>query len=151
MHVKWSLFLVQALPAYLVPGNDNSSFPLASLPQVMCASKSGTGRGSSPHGPAAHSGLGKPGIQKPHRQRKEPLRGKARALGCAATAEDVMQLSSLYSCIRYQGHLIPSSSNMIVERTNPLYSIPAQVGSALFHCQIAPGKTSLQKKIIPGF
>lgn len=34
MHVKWSLFLVQALPGYPVPGKDNCSFPLANLPQL---------------------------------------------------------------------------------------------------------------------
>lgn len=64
--MKWSLFLVQALPGYPVPGKDNCSFPLATLSEVRSASKSGTGRGSTPHGPAAPSGLGKPGIQKSH-------------------------------------------------------------------------------------
>lgn len=117
MHVKCcSLFLVQALPGYPVLGEDNCSFPLASLPQVRGARKSGIGGGSTPHGPAAPSGLGKPGIQKSHGQRKEPLGGKARALGCAATADDARQLSSLYSSIRGQGHPIPSVSNMDVER-----------------------------------
>lgn len=124
MHVKWSLFLVQALPGYPDLGKDNCFSSLAGLPQARSARKSGTGGASTPHGPAAPSGLGKPGIQKSHGQRKELLWGKARALGCAATAEDTKQLSSLYSCIRDQGCPTPSSSNMDVERTNPLCSIP---------------------------
>lgn len=129
MHVKWSLFLVQALPGYPVLGKDNCTFPLAGLPQVRSAKKSGTGGGSTPHIPAAPSGLGKPGIHQSHGQRKEPLGGKARALGCAATAEDAKQLSSLYSCIRDQGRPVPSSSNMDVERTEPLCSIPCVTSS----------------------
>lgn len=49
------------------------------------------------------------------------LGGKPRRpLGCAATADEAKQLSSLYSCIRGQGHPIPSFSNMDVERTNTM-------------------------------
>lgn len=48
MHVKWSLFLVQALPGYPVLGKDNCTFPLAGLPQVRSARKSGTGGGKHP-------------------------------------------------------------------------------------------------------
>lgn len=118
MHVKCSLLLVQALPGYPRPGKDNCSFPQLE-----------TGRGSIPHGSAVPSGLGKPGVQKSHGQKKEPLGGKARALGIAATAEDAEQLSSLYSCIRDQGHPIPSSTNMDVEGTNPLCSIPCVTSS----------------------
>lgn len=104
-------------------------FPPASIPQIRGTRKAGPGRGSTPHGSAAPSGLGKPGVQKSHGERKEALGGKARVLGCAATAEDANQLSSHYSCVRDQGCPIPTSANMDVERTNPLCSIPCVTSS----------------------
>lgn len=62
--------------------------------------------------------LGKPGIQPPHGQQKEPLGKKAKALSCAATAEDAKQLSSIpVSGIKDAQFPVPQI--WVLERTNP--------------------------------
>lgn len=142
---------VQALPGYPVLGEDDCSFPLASLPQVRSARKSGTGGGSTPHGPAAPSGLGKPGIQKSHGQRKEPLGRKAKEtlrLCCYSRWGQ----AALLTLLLYQGSRTSNSQFLKYGCGEDKYHVwAAQVGSALFHCQIAPGKTSLPRKSFLAF
>lgn len=129
-----------------MPGEGNWTFPLAGHPQVRSAGKSGRGRGSTPHGPAAPSGLGKPGIHWCHMQRKEPHAGESQSPAASGNnragssaglcrysrrCQEALltpfpgQLSTFTPpCFRDRGCPAISSSKIGCQRTKPLCPTP---------------------------